>query len=135
MRSSQPCCLCSLGWTAAPSRRSLSASSTSLAKVSFILVAPQVQVERLIMGDRGGVTGRAVYIRELLDKAQEALRRVTEESEDRYAELEADGLLDEVVKHAGLAAIIVQDLQARRTKVRGGGAGQRECSGWQWLLT
>ena len=88
----------------------------------------RAQIDRVSPGilDRGGVTGRAVYIRELLDKAQEALRRVTEESEDRYAELEADGLLDDVVKHAGLAAIIVQDLQARRSKVGGPGNGITE---------
>ena len=67
---------------------------------------------------QGMATGRAVYVRELLTKAADAMRLVTEESEERHGELEADGLLDHVIQHASLAAVVVQDLQTRRGKVR-----------------
>ena len=54
--------------------------------------------------------------RDLLREGIKAMRRVVAEDPQRMEALQAAGLLDEAVERTALAAIIVHDLQCRRTK-------------------
>lgn len=59
--------------------------------------------------------GNAVFLESILDDANETMHEVMRKNEERYAQLDNP---DAVADAVGMSAVIVQDMSARRIKVR-----------------
>lgn len=60
-------------------------------------------------------TGTAVFLENILDRAAASMRSVIDENPDKYEDV-SDEERDHMARQLGLAAVVVQDLSARRIK-------------------